>query len=322
MLIKLIIGTLLLVLLGAWLAYRKRYRGLALAVSLCVLTILIGLWAIFQSRSSTAAIGILFLPFYGVFSGSMAWLHRQLVRAERSWLHGLGWFCLALALAPPGALVYSGLETIALNRSRDAQHQANQAEIARYRSELKVALAENPGREAAVIEALIGANLNNRNFLLPLLDTPFVVPATLDRLAATDDLGIALSAVRNPACSPATLARIYREHSYPDYFFQAIAAHANTPPEVLVDLYRRPPTIMGLDRSFAKNPATPRELLLEIANGTKESFVVQQLLQNPRLDCSLLKPIEAALLRSERPTDSYAEGRLRELRAGPCAAVN
>lgn len=322
MLIKLIIGTLLLVLLGAWLAYRKRYRGMALAVSLCVLTILIGLWAIFQSRSSTAAIGILFLPFYGVFAGSMAWLHRQLVRAERSWLRGLGWFCLALAMAPPGALVYSGLETMALNRSRDAQHQANQAEIDRYRSELKAALAENPGREAAVVEALISANLNNRNFLLPLLDTPFVAPATLDRLAANDDLGIALSAVRNPACPPATLARIYREHSYPDYFFQAIAAHANTPPEVLVDLYRRPPTIMGLDRSFAKNPATPRELLLEIASGTKESFVVQQLLQNPHLDCTLLTPIEAALRRSERPTDSYSEGRLRELRARPCAAAN
>lgn len=322
MLIKLIIGTLLLVLLGAWLAYRKRYRGMALAVSLCVLTILIGLWAIFQSRSSTAAIGILFLPFYGVFAGSMAWLHRQLVRAERQWLRGLGWFCLALALVPPGALVYSGLETMALNRSRDAQHQANQAEIDRYRSELKAALAENPGREAAVIEALISANLNNRNFLLPLLETPFVAPATLDRLAATDDLGIALSAVRNPACPPATLSRVYHQHSYPDYFFQAIAAHANTPPEVLVDLYRRPPTIMGLDRSFAKNSATPRELLLEIANGTKDSFVVQQLLQNPRLDCGLLTPIEAALRRSERPTDSYSEGRLRELRAGPCAAAN
>jgi len=322
MVIKLVIGTLLLVLLGAWLAYRKRYRGLALAVSLCLLTMVVGVWAIFQSRSSTAGIGIVFLPFYGVFSGGMAWLYRQLVFAAQRWLRGLGWLSLAVSLAVPASLVYSGWQSIALNRSRDAQHQANLAQIDGYRKQLKAALAENPGRESAIVEALISTNLDNRNFLLPLLETPYVAPATLDRLAATDDLGIALSAVRNPACPSATLARIYREHSYPDYFFQAIAAHANTPPEVLVDLYQRPATIMGLARSFAKNPATPREVLLDIATRTNESFVVQQLLQNPRLDCKLLTPIEAALRRSERPTDSYSEGRLRELRGGPCAAVN
>jgi len=320
MVIKLVVGTLLLVLLGAWLAYRKRYRGLALAVCMCLLTLLVGVWAIFQSRSSTAAIGILFLPFYGVFSGAMAWLYRQLVSAERRWLRGLGWLSLIVSLAVPVALAYSGWQSISLNRSRDAQHQANLAQIDGYRKQLKAALAENPGLELAVVEALISANLSNRNFLLPLLETPYVVPATLDRLAANDDLGIALSAVRNPACPSETLARIYREHRYPDYFFQALAAHANTPTDVLVDLYRRPATIMGLDRSFAKNPATPREILLDIATRTNESFVVQQLLQNPKFDCTLLTPIEAALRRSERPTDSFSEGRLRELRGGVCAA--
>jgi hypothetical protein len=124
--------------------------------------------------------------------------------------------------------------------------------------------------------------------------------------------------LRNPACPPATLARIYRTHTYPDYFFQALASHPNTPPDILVDLYRRPVTIMGLDRSFARNPATPRDILLEIATTTKESFVVQQLLQNPKFDCTLLAPIEAALTRTERPTDSYSLSRLAELRDGPC----
>lgn len=320
MVIKLVVGTLLLVLLGAWLAYRKRYRGLALAVCMCLLTLLVGVWAIFQSRSSTAAIGILFLPIYGVFSGAMAWLYRQLVSAERRWLRSLGWLSLIVSLAVPVALAYSGWQSIALNRSRDAQHQANLAQIEGYRNQLKGALTENPGRESAVVEALISANLSNRNYLLPLLETPYVAPARLDRLAANDDLGIALSAVRNPACPSATLARVYREHSYPDYFFQALAAHGNTPTDVLVDLYRRPATIMGLDRSFAKNPATPREILLDIATRTNESFVVQQLLQNPKFDCTLLPPIEAALQRSERPTDSFSERRLRELRGGACAA--
>lgn len=319
MFIKLAIGIALVILLGTFLAYRKRYRGLALAVSLCVLTIVIGLWAIFQSRSSTAAIGILFLPFYAVFSGGMAWLYRNLMRAERKLLHGVGWLCLGLSLAVPGWLAYSGFDTIARNRSRDAQHQANVAEIEGNRQSIKAALANNPGRETEVIEGLIAEHLNNRHFILPLLESRFVTPSTVDRLANSDDLGIALSALRNPACPPATLARIYRMHHYPDYFFQAIASHHNTPPEILTDLARRPATIMGLDRSLASNPASPREILLEIASTTKESFVIQQLLQNPKLDCTLLAPIETALHRSERPTDSYSLGRLAELRqSGAC----
>ena len=84
----------------------------------------------------------------------------------------------------PVALAYSGWQSIALNRSRDAQHQANLAQIEGYRKQLKAALTENAGRESAVVEALISANLSNRNFLLPLLETPWVAPVTLDRLAA------------------------------------------------------------------------------------------------------------------------------------------
>ncbi|MBS1145018.1 MAG: hypothetical protein H6R14_2424 [Proteobacteria bacterium] len=318
MFIKLAIGTLLIIGLGAFLAYRKRYRGLALGASLCVLTILTGLWAIFQSRSSTAAVGILFLPFYAVFSGGMAWLYRNLIQAKHRLLRGLGWLALALSVSVPGWLVYSGFESIALNRSRDAQHQANLADMERNRQSIKTLLSDNPGRETEVVESLIAEHTGNRNYLLPLLESRFVTPATVDRLAASDDLGIALSALRHPACPPATLVRIYRTHSYPDYFFQAIASHHNTPPDILVDLYRRPATITGLDRSFASNPATPRDILLEIATTTRENFVVQQLLQNPKFDCTLLSPIEAALNRSERPADSYSRGRLAELQSGLC----
>ena len=141
---------------------------------------------------------------------------------------------------------------------------------------------------------------------------------TLDRLARSDDFGIALSTVRNPNCRADTLARIYRTHTYPDYFFQALAAHPNTPPDVLTELYRRPVTINGLDRSFASNPATPITVIREIVATTKESFVVQRLLENPVLDCSWLQPIDDALKRSERPEDSFSVNRLQELRSTKC----
>lgn len=55
-----------------FLLLKKRYRGLGLGFAMCSVVVLVGLWAIFQSRYSTAAIGILFLPFYGRLSGLMA----------------------------------------------------------------------------------------------------------------------------------------------------------------------------------------------------------------------------------------------------------
>jgi hypothetical protein len=230
-----------------------------------------------------------------------------------------GWFCLAASLALPVALAYQGFNSIALNASRDAKYQASLLEMARNKASLTETLAANSGREREVIDELIDKHADDRNHLLPILESRFVSAETLDRLARSEDLGIALSTVRNPNCRADTLARIYRTHTYPDYFFQALAAHPNTPPDVLTELYRRPATINGLDRSFASNPATPIAVIREIMDNTKESFVVQRLLENPVLDCSWLQPIEDALKRSERAEDSFSVNRLQELRSTKCA---
>lgn len=301
-----------------YLLLKKRYLGLVLGLTMFVTAVLVGLWAIFQSRSSTAAIGILFLPFYGFFAAGMGWLSANLLNVERKALRDLGCFCLATALAVPLFLAYQGFASIALNASRDAQHKANLAEIERNKRVIAEDLGRNPGRESEIINELIAEHASERNLLLPVLDSKFVSPDALDSLARSDDLGIALSAVRNPNCRPATLERVYRTHSYPDYFFQALAAHENTPPEIFIDLYRRPVTISGLDRSLASNPAVPREILREIATTTRESFVIQRLLQNPKLDCALLGPIADALQGSERPNDSFSVARLEELKSEQC----
>lgn len=305
---------------GVFLALKKRWRGLGLATGMFLAVAGVGVWAIFQSRSSTAAIGILFLPFYALFAAVMAWLFGNLRGAQRPLLRLLAWICLVLALAVPALLVFQGFQSIALNASRDEQHRASLAAIDRNRQAIRAALPQAPGHETETLARLIREHADDRNYLLPILESPFVAADTLDQLAAHDDLGIALSAVRNPNCRAETLTRIYRTHSYPDYFFQALASHPNTPPEILTELFRRPPTIMGLDRSFADNPATPREIIQEIIASTKESFVVQRLLHNPTLDCAQLRDIEIALKRTERPADSFSVRRIQELNAEKCVA--
>lgn len=316
----LVLILLLLIVVGAaYLLLKKRWRGFGWALGAFLLVVLVGIWAIFQSRSSTAAIGILFLPFYGLFAGVMAWLFANLRLAERRGWQVFGWFCLAASLALPVSLAYQGFNSIALNESRDAQYQASLLEMAKNKANLAETLANNPGRESEMIDALIDKHADDRNHLLPILESRFISAEALDHLARSEDLGIALSALRNPNCRAETLVRIYRTHAYPDYFFQALAAHANTPPEILKELFQRPATINGLDRSLASNPATPIEVILEIMSKTNESFVVQRLLENPALDCSWLLPIEEALKRSERPSDSFSVNRLQEWRSTKCS---
>lgn len=304
-----------------YLLLKKRWRGFGWALGVLLLVVLVGIWAIFQSRSSTAAIGILFLPFYGLFAAVMAWLFANLRVAERWGWRAVGWFCLAVSLAVPVVLAYQGFSSIALNESRGAKYQASLLEIAKNKASLVEVLASNPGRESEIIDALIDKHADDRNHLLPILENRFVSAEALDRLARSEDLGVALSAVRNPNCRAETLVHIYRTHTYPDYFFQALAANANTPPEILKELYRKP-TINGLDRSLASNPATPTEVIREIMAKTKESFVVQRLLENPVLDCNWLLPIEEALKRSERPEDIFSINRLQTLRSNKCSITS
>ena len=133
------------------------------------------------------------------------------------------------------------------------------------------------------------------------------------------DLGIALQAVRNGSASGATLARVYRTHTYPDYFFQALAGNPRTPPEIIRELYTKPRTITGLDYWFAQNPATPRDILDKISKTSKEAPVINALLQNPVLDCALLEQA-ARNVATTPPNPAYQnEARIEELRPTLCA---
>lgn len=306
-------------LIGLVLLYATgRRRGIWVSLVFFALAMGVGLWAIFQSRSSTAGIGVLFLPFLGVLAGVLGWLFRNLQIAKHFALRVLGWLCLAGAIALLAWGVYDGLKTIKLNQTRDAAQQARSTRIDGHRAAIKTLLAQNKGREPATLEKIIVEANNDDEILIPALASEYVSADTLDRFARADDLSVTLTAVRNPNCRAETLVRIFRTHSYPDYFFQALAAHPNTPPVILREMYQKNPrTIMGLDIWFAKNPATPDDMLLELTD-TRDPNVIQSLLQNPKVDCNMHGRIDNALKRSSRPDDSYSIGRLSDLRKTLC----
>lgn len=269
------------------------------------------------SRSSTAAIGVLLLPFVGVLAGVLGWTFRNLQVAMQVILRLLSWLCLVGALSVFVFEVNQGLETVKLNQTRNAEHQARSVRISRNQAIIANMLAQNKGRETAAIEQLIREKSNDSEFLSPALASKFVTTETLDHYARADELSITLTALRNPNCSADTLTRIYRTHSYPNYFFQTLASNANTPAEILREIYQKPKTITGLDIWFAKNPATPADILLTLSK-SKDTNVIQNLLQNPNFDCKWIDEIERNLKQAAQPDDSYNLGRLSELKTGLC----
>lgn len=298
---------------------KRKRRGVVLAVVFYAIAIGIGGWSILQSRSSTAGIGFLFLPLIAVLPAFLAWAFRNLQDSPRTGLRILGWLCLAGACAVIVLMVHEGRRTIALNQTRDAQQKVRSQHIDENRKAIAALLRENPGRETAALEQLIEEKRADDTFLLPALASEFVPAETLDRFARKDDYGVTLTVLRNPNCRAETLARIYRTHSYPTYFHQALAAHPNTPVEILRELFNKPRDITGLDIWFGKNPSTPADILLALAN-TTDINVIQSLLQNPRVDCSMLSRIEGGIKRSTRPDDNYSTNRLAELKQTLCTS--
>jgi len=301
------------------LAARRNAGGLGLSLLFFAAAMISGAWAILQSRASTAGIGFLGIPLIGAAAGFLGlafgrW--RTSAAAER---RVSAWIGLALGLLLVGYNISEGIGTRGKNSVNDQRQAAHSAEIARDREMIGAALKQNPGRERAYLDSSIRSNINDRAFLLAALPNDSISPGILDTLANSPDLGIALEAVRNPGTTAETLARVYRTKSYPDYFFQALAAHHHTPPEVLRDLYSRPRTISGLDIWFAGNPSTPREILREISRTSSDRSVIAALLENPSIDCPLLTDLAVNLMkRQNRDADNPNVARVSELVPSVC----
>ena len=222
---------------------------------------------------------------------------------------GLG--LLALAAAATGVWAVSQ-SRLAASGGAGAGHSPP-SEIQRNREMIASALKQNPGRERAWLDSSIRTRINDRSFLLAALPYDSISPGILDTLANSSDPRIALEVVRNPGTLSATLERIYRRQSYPGYVSQALAAHRNTPPYILRDLYNRPHTTTG-DIWFAANPVTPREILAEIARTADDTHVIGALLENPSLDCWLQGQLARNLMkRQNRDADNPNVERLTEL---------
>ncbi len=292
---------------------RREPKGIVASALFAVAAVATGLWAITQSRSSTAPIGALTLPLLGAIAGFLGLIFGRYRSSPRASQRIGAWAALVVVVLLISRGVMQGEQTKSKNRGREDTQTALLAEIARNRVAINLGLTDNPGRESAWLDSSVRARMHDRAFLFAALPNDSISPQLLDTLANSPDMAIALEAVRNSNTSAGTLERVYRTKSYPEYFLQALAGHHHTPPAILLELYRRPSTMTGLAIWFAGNPATPNEILDEIARTTSDKFVISALLENPSLDCELLSRLAVNLMKSQnRDADNPNVMRLNE----------
>ena len=298
---------MLLGLIGIPLAYivvlvtllaRRDGHGILISLVFGAAAIASAVWAIHQSRSSTAGLGYLGVPFIGGLGGFLGlafgrW-HSSADRARKigAWV-GVAAGALLIAFN-----VAEGAKTRSKNAVRDDKQAEFSAEVGRDREEIDAAIRENPARQRAYLDSAIRTRMNDRAFLLAALPHDSISAGLLDTLARSPDIGITLEAIRNPNASAETLARVYSTHTYPDYFFQALSAHHHTPPDILRKLHHNPGVISGLDMWLAGNPSTPHDVLADIAKNSTEPRTIGQLLENPSLDCGLLTEVGVRLTKA------------------------
>ena len=283
------------------LTFKRDMRGVGLSLVFFALTILADWWDITRSRSSTAGIGFLFLPLTAAVAGFSGLAFGRWRRSTSAPQLVGAWVGLVCGVGLIALTLIEGRKTISKNRVRDDQQAQFSAEIARDRDEIAAALQSNPGRQRLWLDSAIRARIDDRAFLLAALPNDSVSPEVLDTVANGRDLNTTLEAIRNPNTRAETLDRVYRTASYPPYFFQALAAHKNTPPDVMRKLYTQH-DITGLDIWFAGNPSTPKEVLGAIARKTRDPSVVSALLQNTALDCTTLTQLSVNLMKDQNRT--------------------
>jgi hypothetical protein len=306
----------------AWmvtLLVKRRPIGVALSLLAAAITFSVGAWEIRQSRSSTAAIGFVFLPTLAAVAGSLAYAFAASRGAENRSLRMLGVAALAASVLPAVIALRGGRATIARNANRDADQARRDSAYARYRARFDTMLATSADRATDTLQSLLRTNRDDRELVLAALERPQVPATLLDTFARSPDLGIALQAVRNLNASPATLERVYRTHQYRDYFLQALAEHPNTPAPILREIHAlRPAPITGLDIAFAGNPSAPPDVLLDLARTSESIEAMRTLLRHPALDCAMIEGIAHGPAVRAHPDDADVAEQVANGRATHC----
>lgn len=216
-----------------------------------------GVLSISQSKSSTAVVGYVFLPFYAAFMSGLAFL--------AGWCAGyfLAWYrspvktarrsAIAAALVPVIVVLLTGWTFTTLSHRRDSLAATRLA-------------ARSAKTASADLEKL--ATSTNEYVLGDVAGNPKLSNASLRKLANHGGYLVEWGLAHNPSTPQDILSRL--AGSADEYTRGYVAGNPNAPVEVLADLSKD--GIRHVRVSVAQNPSTPLSTI-KVLQGDADEMV-------------------------------------------------
>lgn len=256
-----------------------RKRSAAYALGVYVLFVVIGTTHIFSIRSSTAAIGLLFLPLYSLVPGVIAYVlgyfhgkyKDQKLLGESSTLATAGIVTSILFLGVVFSWQLAEIrETAIENTERDSKQAKRNTDIKENKQRLEWTLSRYKGKEVEKLTELVN-NTTDDTMLMAIAGSQYAPSDLLDRLSRLNNFGVTLNVIRNSNTVPSTLEWIFYKSSYPGYYYSDLARNINTPTPILRTLYANRHVNGGIAWSLAGNSSTPIDLLKKLASEPDEN---------------------------------------------------
>ena len=256
-----------------------RQRSAAYALGVYLIFTIIGTLHIFSIRSSTAGIGLLFLPLYALGPAGVAYAlgyfhgrHKEqklLGISTARFSVGVG-LCTLLLAGAFGWQFSEIRETTAKNTANDIKKARRNTDIKENKERARWMLADNKGKEAEKLNELASETTDD-TMLLAIAGSQYAQEDLLDRLSRLNKLVVTLNVVRNKNTAPKTLQWIYHKANKSTYFYSDLARNSKTPAIILRDIYEKRHSNGGIAWSLASNESTPIDVLKKLANERDEN---------------------------------------------------
>ncbi len=260
--------------------------------------LLLGGFSILQSRSSTAGIGFIFLPIIALLPGGIGFvlgkIHAEYLYRKQNnkpvtiQKSSLIIFSL-LVIAPFIWQVSVLLNTISKNNLRDIEVVRQREAIKNNIRKLDNLLSESPGREEDILKEK-ASETEDRTELIPIAKNKHASSEILNKLSRSADFGVVLSVVRNWNTAASTLDWIYKNHTYPPYFYTGLSSNPNTPKKILKELYEKRFQNTGIALQLARNPKLPEDLLNKLINEPRK-YVLLSILDRSDITCEQVNKV-------------------------------
>lgn len=270
---------------------------------------LLGSYSILESRSSTAGIGFVFLPIIALLPGCIGFLlgkiHTDylLQKKNNETIASQKISLIILSLLVIAPFIWQGnvmVNTILKNNASDIESARQSEAIKHYTKTLDRLLSGNPGKEKDILSEL-ASKTEDRTKLIPIANNKHASAELLDKLSRSSDLGVVLYVVRNRNTVETTLNWIYKNHTYPFYFYAALSSNPNTPPAILRELYEKRIENTGIARQLAANPKLQEDILNKLTSEPGK-YVLRNILNRPDLTCEQSRQA-ANTIKSLKETD-------------------